>query len=117
MSTSPFVTALRSLNYSHVVENFSGDLVNAYDTMKLPRIEKRIKAMNNSFDNQVKVAKVTNEFAASNSIKELTEKIKEIRDFSAVRYSGRVFKPDIIKKSEPLIDLSEPVKSQQENAN
>jgi hypothetical protein len=117
MSVSPFVTALRSLNHVHLVEGFSKELIIAYDTMKLPRIEKRIKAMNSSFDNNVTTAKATNEFATAEKLKELSEKIKEISDFSAKRYSGRVFKNESATKPELSTNLSANVQEKPAEAN
>ena len=104
MSTSPFVTVMRSLNYTHIVEGFSDDLVEAYDSMKLPRIEIRLKAISESFDKQVETAKNINNFSKTDSIKQLSEKLNEINKFSETRYESRAFKPEPASSDPPAED-------------
>ena len=94
MSATPFITVLRSLNYNHLVEDFTDEIVTAYDSMKLPRIEIRLKAMSESFDNQLATAKNLNEYAKTDSLKILSEKIKQINEFSISQYENRAFKEE-----------------------
>ena len=102
MSASPFITVLRSLNYNHLVEDFSDEIVQKYDSMKLPRIEIRLKAMSESFDNQVTAAKNINEYAKTDSLKALSEKIKQIVEFSDSQYENRAFKPETVETTDEI---------------
>ena len=97
MSTSPFVTVLRSLNYSHVVENFSNDVVDSLDNMKLPRIEIRMKAMIEAFDKQLDSAKKVNEYSKTDNVKVLSDKLKEINELCGSFYENRAFKEEEAK--------------------
>lgn len=94
MSSSPLVVVLRSLNYSHIVSDYADDLTNTYDSMKLPRIEKRIESISESLTKQIEVAKQINEYSKTDNLKQLQEKINEIIKFSAAKYENRKFKPE-----------------------
>ncbi|EAX97482.1 TolA protein, putative [Trichomonas vaginalis G3] len=93
-SSSPLIVVLRSLNYSHIVSDYAEDLTNTYDSMKLPRITKRLSSIAESLDKQTEAAKSINEFSKTNAIKDLQAKINEINKFSAAKFENRAFKAE-----------------------
>ena len=92
MSNSPFISVLRSLNYTTIVSGLSDNLVSAYDSMKLPKMKTRMDSLNESLDKQIDCVKSIEEFDKSNKITNLDEMIKQIIDFSEQKYENREFK-------------------------
>lgn len=92
MSSSPFITLLRSLNYTSIVHGLADNLVDTYDGMKLPKMETKIKSISESFDKQTEQAKYIGEFNKENSLAELTEIMKDINKFCEEKFQNRKFK-------------------------
>ena len=91
MSSSPFISILRSLNYTNIVSGLSDNLVSSYDSMKLPKMKTRMDNLNNSINKQLECVNAIQEFAKSNKVAQLDEMLKEIISYSEQKYENREF--------------------------